>query len=61
MAQARQPLAQSRLEDAPPGLRRVVDSFGVDAAVGHVYAVMLGSTIPETTVACDLLLGLAGG
>ena len=51
---------RARLEDAPPGLRRVVDCFGVDAAVGHVYAVMLGSTIPETTVACDLLLGLAG-
>ena len=51
---------RARLEDAPPGLRRVVDCFGVDAAVGHVYAVMLGSTIPETTVACELLLGLAG-
>ena len=51
---------RARLEDAPPGLRRVVDCVGVDAAVGHVYAVMLGSTIPETTVACDLLLGLAG-
>ena len=41
-------------------MRRVVDCVGVDAAVGHVYAVMLGSTIPETTIACDLLHELAG-
>ena len=43
-----------------PALRCLTDSFGVDIAVGHVYAVMLGSTIPETTIACDLLHELAG-
>ena len=43
-----------------PALRCLVDSFGVDVAVGHVYAVLLGSTLPETTIACDLLHELAG-
>jgi hypothetical protein len=49
---------RARVKEAPE-FESLRDGFGVDVAVGHIYAVLLGSTLPETTIACDLLHELA--
>ena len=50
---------RARVKEAPE-FQSLRNSFGVDVAVGHIYAVLLGSTLPETTIACDIMHELAG-
>eukprot|EP01051_Picozoa_sp_SAG22_P009509 SAG22_NODE_798_length_7130_cov_4.576732_1_plen_400_part_00 len=40
-------------------LKTLVDEFGFEQTIGHLWSITLGSVIPETTIACNILLRLA--
>ena len=44
---------------ADPEVREVRDACGLLGTLGHLWAISLGSTIPETSVVCDILEELA--
>lgn len=42
-----------------PFARKLVEEFGLEEAMGHLWAVVHGSSIPEASITCDILGDLA--
>ena len=49
----------SVIRDDTPLFRTLCERYGKAQAVGHLFVLKLGSTLPETGMVCDILLHLA--